>query len=447
LPSNLLWLYNEKYCSPLPHPTFHDNFPYLTNHQAIIIGAGPAGLAAALRLHQQTDIKCTVYELRSEPTTLGGAVGIQPNGLRLLSRLGVYEKVLARGFGGSNVTLHSLQGQTLGSQDHVGWAREKIGFGYVRIKRTDLVDVLLEAANEAGIEIRFDKRVTQIDDRADGVTVTFKDGSTDTSDVLLGCDGIHSFVRRSWVDPAQTSEYSGLAGLGSVIAGSDLSPETRAQTLGLEATMTEEGLIAVTRCTQSSGDLYWFFTKEVPIPASGDRDGWEVQGKDEVEGFKAPLLKILEKAQGEWGDSLREIVSKTSVVKFYPIHRLHPGGTWSKGRCILVGDAAHAMSPHAGQGVSMALEDVFLLSRLLKDNSRPLNQVREKYDEIRRPRVNAIFDLAAENGKSRKKAGPWGLWLKESVASVALNLSWALGVERLGFRQKHLIYDIDEVEL
>lgn len=400
-----------------------------------------------MRLHQQTDIKCTLYELRPEPTTLGGAVGIQPNGLRLLSRLGVYEKVLARGFGGSNVTLHSLQGHTIGSQDHVGWAREKTGFGYLRIKRTDLVDVLLEAVNEAGITICFDKRVAQIDDEADGVTVTFRDGSTDTADILLGCDGIHSQVRRSWVDPTQTSEYSGLSGLGSVIPGSTLKPETIAQITGLEVTMTEEGILAVTKCTQSTDDLYWFFTKEVPIPASGDRDGWEVQSKNEVEGFKAPLFKILEKAQGEWSDSLREIISNTSVVNFYPIHRLPPGGTWSKGRCILVGDAAHAMSPHAGQGVSMALEDVFLLSRLLKDHSRTLDQVRDQYDEIRRPRVDEIFKMAAENGNARKKSGPWGLWLKESVASIALNLSWAMGIERLGFKQKHLVYDIDEVEL
>ncbi|KAK5791357.1 hypothetical protein VI817_006666 [Penicillium citrinum] len=367
--------------------------------------------------------------------------------MRLLYRLGVYDKILARGYNGSNITLHSLQGNTIGSQDLVGWARDQIGFGYVRIKRTDLVDVLLEAINEAGIPIHFNKRVTHIDDGADGVSVTFKDGSTDNADILLGCDGIHSFIRRYWVDPEQTSEYSGLSGIGSVIPGSSLNPETTAQISGLEATMTEEGMFAVTRCTQSTDDLYWFFTKEVSIPGSGDRDGWEVQSKEEVKGFKDPLLKILENARGQWGETLREIVSKTSVVKFYPIHRLPPGGTWSKGRCILVGDAAHAMSPHAGQGVSMALEDIFLLSRLLEDHSRNLDQVRVRYEEIRRPRVDEIYKMATQNGNSRKRSGPWGLWLKESIAGVALNLSWAIGLERLGFKQRHLVYDIDEVEL
>ncbi|KAJ5098547.1 salicylate hydroxylase [Penicillium argentinense] len=419
-----------------------------SQRKAIIIGAGPAGLAAALRLHQQTDISCTIYELRPEPTTLGGAVGILPNGLRLLYRLGVYEKALARGFGGPNLSLHSLQGHTIGSQDWVGWAREKTGFGYMRIKRTDLVDVLLEAVNEAKIPIRFNKRLEQIDDNADEVKVIFSDSSTDSADILLGCDGIHSFVRRSYVDPEYAPEYSGLAGLGSVVPTSALTSTTTEQIVGLEATMTEMGMLAVTRCTPDTDELYWFFTKEVALPASGDsRDGWEVQSKEEVEGFKAPLLEILENAQGEWGNYLRDIVSNTSVVKFYPIYRLPPGGTWSKGRCILVGDAAHAMSPHAGQGVSMALEDVFLLSRLLEDPSRPLGQIREKYDAIRKPRANEIYEIAAQNGQLRRRTGPWGLWFKEFVFSMAMNLSWAFGLERVGFGQKHLVYDIDEVGL
>lgn len=64
------------------------------------MGARPAGLAAALRLHQQTDITCTFYELRPEPTTLGGAIGILSSGLRLLHRLGVYDKGVGRGYRG-----------------------------------------------------------------------------------------------------------------------------------------------------------------------------------------------------------------------------------------------------------------------------------------------------------------------------------------------------------
>ena len=421
---------------------------HVKQFQAIIIGAGPAGLAAALRLHQQTDIKCTVYELRHEPTTLGGAIGILPNGLRLLHRLGVYDAAVARGHSGRNLTLHSLQGHVIGSIDHVGWAREQTGFGYLRIKRTDLQDVLLQAATKAGIPVHFGKRLTTIDDNVDGVKVTFSDGSVDSADLLIGCDGIHSYVRRSYIDPTQTPEYSGLSGIMSIVPAEVVSSEVMDQISGLEATLTEEGMMAMNPCTASENELFWFFTKEVPLPESGDsRDGWEVHRKEEVEGFKTMLLDVLKNAGGEWGSALKKVVSNTSVVKFYPVYRLPLGKAWSKGRCVLAGDAAHAMSPHAGQGVAMALEDVFLLSRLLEDGTRPLSEAFEKYDAIRRPRVNEIFKIAADNGKMRERITPWRLWFREITMSMVLNISWALGLDKKGMRQGHLTYDIDEAEL
>jgi 2-polyprenyl-6-methoxyphenol hydroxylase-like FAD-dependent oxidoreductase len=95
----------------------------------------------------------------------------------------------------------------------------------------------------------------------------------------------------------------------------------------------------------------------------------------------------------------------------------------------------------------MALEDTFLLSRLLEDSSGSLSDVFAKFDDIRRPRVNEIYAQAAKNADSRRRTGPWGLWMKESAWAIYSNLSWALGWDKLGLGQKHLAYDIDEVEL
>ncbi|KAJ5279501.1 hypothetical protein N7478_004873 [Penicillium angulare] len=416
--------------------------------KAIIIGAGPAGLAAALRLQQQTDITSTVYELRSQPTTLGGAIGIQPNGMRLLHRLGVYDEICAHGFGGQNLTIHSLRGHVVGTTDFVGWAREKTGFGYLRIKRIDIVSVLKKKAEEAGINIHFGKKIVQIEEQEDGVKVLFEDGGVDSADLLLACDGIHSFVRSSYVQPGYQPEYSGVSGLGALVSRDVLPDEAIEQMNGLEGTFTEEGMLAVNPCTPNRDEIFMFFSKWLALPETGDsRDGWEVHRKEEVDGFKDQLLEMLSDGQGQWADALRTLVRSTSSVNFYPVYRLPLGGRWSKGRVVLVGDAAHAMSPHAGQGVSMAMEDVFLLSRLLEDPNRPIEEVFQKYDSIRRPRVEEIFTLAAENAQTRKKASPTGLWLKETKFCVILNISWALGLDKRGMRQGHLVYDIDEVEL
>lgn len=412
------------------------------------MGAGPAGLATALRLQQETDFQCTVYELRSGPSDIGGAVGVPANGQRLLHRLGVWNEAHGKGYSGPNITIHSLNGKTLSSAEYSQWAREQTGFSYMRIKRSDVVDVLLDAVNKENIPVRFSKRLSQISESETGVTATFEDGESVEADILLACDGIHSFVRNSYVDPGYAPVYSGLSGLGTVIPSSVLTSETMSQLNGLEGTMTENGLIAVNPCTMNREEIYMFYSKWVKLPETGDsRDGWHVHGKEEVESFKSDLMGMVKDAQGVWGNALRELVHSVSHVRFYPIYRLPLGGKWSRGRVVLVGDAAHAMSPHAGQGVSMALEDAFLLSRLLSDSSRPLDEVFRKYDEIRRPRIDELFTMAANNAKSRKASGPWGLWLKEAAVSMMSSLSWAMGSEKSGKGQEYLVYDIDQAKI
>lgn len=318
----------------------------------------------------------------------------------------------------------------------------------IRLKRTDLLDVLLEAVNKAEIPVHYNKRLVGIEENEEGVTATFSDGTTDTAELLLGCDGIHSNVRRLYVDPSQAPEYSGFAGLTSLIPASSISESAASQLQGINPTLTQDGMFTVVSCTASDDELFWVFSRQVPLPESGDaRDGWEVHRKEEVQGFKSHLLGLFENAQGEWGSTMREIVKKTSVVQFYPVYKLPLGGAWYKGRCLLLGDAAHAIQPQASQGVSMALEDTFLISRLLKDPTRSLSDIFENFDRIRRPRVDEIAKLAVENAEGRKKSGPWGFWLKERVIWMYMGVSWALGLDKLGSGQKHLVYDIDEEEL
>ncbi|KAM5343652.1 hypothetical protein ACJ41O_012189 [Fusarium nematophilum] len=368
-----------------------------------------------------------------------------PNGLRLLDRLGVYEDLKKLGSSRTNIAMHSMNGGILGEQDMVGIAREQTGFGYMRIKRTDLQQVMVNAIDKAKIPLHYNKRLTSIKDTANGVEVAFSDGSVDTADLLLGCDGIHSSVRGLHVDPSQTPEYTGMAGLGALIPTSALPESASSQIKGMNVTMTQEGMFAAMTSTASDDEIFWLFSKEAPLPETGDaRDGWEVRRKEEVEGFKATLLDILKNAGGDWGDAMRQLIDKTSVVKFYPTYKLPLGGTWHKGNCLLLGDAAHAMPPHAGQGVSMALEDVFLLSRLLETQSRTMEDAFKQFEEIRRPRIDEIAFRAAENASIRKKTGPLGLRLKEMGIWMFMHGSWAFGMDRWGSTTKHMVYDIDE---
>ncbi|CEL00966.1 hypothetical protein ASPCAL00558 [Aspergillus calidoustus] len=413
--------------------------------KAIIIRAGPAGLAAALRLRQYNHISSVVYEITPEPTTLGGAIEIPSNGLRLLHRLGLYDSLRLRGAETSDLVLHSINGNVIGKTDLASWSRDKTGFGYLRIRRTSLMDVFYDAAKRADIPIHFGKRLVAITESSEGfITATFDDGTSDTADFLLGCDGIHSAVRKLYVDPDFEPEYSGVANVFSLLDTAPLPPAASSID-GLNATLTTDGLLALSPCTPTNEILYWFFSRQLPMPpGGGGRDGWEERGKREVENLKATLLDLLKQMTGDWGEMWKAIIHQTDVMKFYPIFRMGLGDRWSRGRCLILGDAAHAMQPHASQGVSMAMEDVFLLCRLLELPGRSLDEVYAVYEQKRRPRTDEMSKTAERNGNVRKKTDPWRLWLQECAISGILSAYNFFQLDRLGIGQKLVAYDVEE---
>ncbi|KAJ9131814.1 Lysophospholipase [Pleurostoma richardsiae] len=399
-----------------------------------------------MRLKKHNGIDAAVYELRPEPTTLGGAVNIPSNGLRLLDRLGLYNELHAVASSASHLKVHSSQGAILVDADMAGWSREHTGgYGFMRVLRTDLIHVLLAETKKQNIPVHFDKRMTHITETNNGVTVTFADGTEATADLLLGCDGIHSAVRKLHVNPEATLEYSGISNMFSILPIARLSEENRALDPALHATMTSEGLFGVMPCTASGDHLYWFYSREVPIPGGqGDREGWEAYGKKEVDGFKDSLIQVLHGSHGQWADQLREIIQKTDTIKFYPIYKMPTAAVWSTKRCLIIGDAAHAMQPHVGQGTSMALEDVFLLSRLLENPVRSLTDVFRKYEAIRRPRVEAIARASADNGEMRKSMSPLALKMKEAAIGIGFWVYKAASLQTwgIGMHQKDFAYDV-----
>lgn len=371
------------------------------------------------------------------------------NGLRLLDRLGVYEPISQLSQPTLTSVMYSSGGRKMQELDLGAWSMQKTGYCAMRVKRTDLQDVLIAAVRKEGIPIHFAKQITEITDSDDSITVSFSDGTTDTADLLLGCDGIHSSVRRLYVDPPIKPVYTGLATVYSFVSVASL-PTSSPSVEYSSGTMTRDGMFAVMPCTASGDTLFWFFQWEVSIPPTGDtQDGWEEQSRQEEDSFKTTLLGFLSEMQTPWGTFLRDVVSHTDVVKFYPIFSLPLDGWWSRGRCLLLGDAAHGMAPHSGQGVGMALEDVFLLSRLLATGvmAGGLTTVFEKFDAIRRPRVNSFSKLATIRGAGRKKTGVLAQWIKEFLIGTLLWVVTVLGLHRLGIGEGMVVYDIEEAPI
>ncbi|KAH7024839.1 uncharacterized protein B0I36DRAFT_434433 [Microdochium trichocladiopsis] len=385
-----------------------------------------------------------IKKIRSEPTTLGGAVNIVPNGLRLLDRLGLLDELKALASSAQGLQLHSLRGSVLVDIDLGKWSRDKIGYGFMRVLRTDLVQLFMRHTKKHDIPVHFGKNMMSITETNTEVSVAFSDGTTDTADLVLGCDGIHSAVRTLHVNPAAVPEYSGIANMFTILPTSRLSEKNCTIAPALHATLTHTGMFGVMPCTASGDQLYWFYSREVQVPEGGNKEGWQVFGDKEIQSFKDNLLGLVNEAQSDWADQLGEIIQKTDTIKFYPIYKMPAMGTWGTARCLLLGDAAHAMPPHAGQGTSMALEDVFLLSRLLEGTEHSVTEVIKEYEVVRRPRVEAIATTSVENGQMRKNTSPWALAMKENAIGFGFWMYKMTGLQSLGvgMSQKEHIYDV-----
>ncbi|KAJ5938064.1 hypothetical protein N7454_004406 [Penicillium verhagenii] len=424
--------------------------------KVIIIGGGPTGLAAAIRLAQSNKLSPVIYELRNPKTAgLGGSIGIPANGVRVLHRLGLWDTIRPRSVDIINTVLHSTSGSVLSEVDIATEAKQKTGFGYLRINRVDLVECLRDGTEKYQIPIHYDKQITSIDDKGDSVTVTFSDGTSDTGSLLLGCDGIHSAVRKLHIDAEIAPVYSGISAISSIV--DDLKDRDPKDAVCLHSTLTPHGMLATAPC--AANQIFWFFSKEVPLPAgstSADvRDGWLLHRQKELAECRTSLATVLDCVQGQWGQYLKQLVDNSQDIHFYPHYRLPLGGRWfvpadtpqGSPRVLLMGDAAHAVQPHAGQGVALAFEDVLLLSGMLAQyqagDHNNLQEVFDKYDQLRRPRIQRINEVALRNGKMRRNQSPWTVWCKEWYMWTMLRVNRFWGMSMSGVLNGDVLYDVE----
>ena len=323
----------------------------------IIVGAGPAGLSTALALHQQSKaapsspIRVTVIELRPGVQTLGGAINLTPLALRYLDAIGAGARVRQLGVKVSRIEMVSHRtGGVLGKL----WE----DMDAIRVSRQSVVESLLATARELPadeVTIRYGAKITKIDETGDpagqgSVSVHVTDAASGETeilecDALIGCDGIHSFVRSQVVDPDRKKKYSGIAGAygyidvdgaeGVGVTKPDGSPVVQDSTL-LTAKL---GSLLLSFFEPSRKRLY--VSAVITAEEKGNAvDGWKAMG-DDKEGLKSDFQN---RFSGGKLTGLGDLVKKCDEWFFFPVYMLPPGGTWAKGRVFLLGDAAHAVS-------------------------------------------------------------------------------------------------------
>lgn len=363
----------------------------------------------------QVSIPCIVYESRSESYSLGEGITLSPNALGVLDSLGVYERVRNKGFHFDTLEFKNADGKTT---DVYYFGSEKLyGYRAFRIIRDLLVDELKAMLKESGVEVKYNAKFSHVISESSElkkVEFEFADESTSSASLLIGSDGIHSSVRR-YILPNAAPMYSGQTAISSVVPQSKLRiPEG----YHLPAiVMGRPGAFLLLPQEVDGSELLMGSQRRFE---ERDREGWEKLSAD-----KQGLLDMLRENKNDWPDIAQSAlegapVQNMGIWPFYGIPRLEKWASDEK-RVIIVGDAAHAIPPSAGQGVNQAFEDIDMLALLLSklSSSAPLSKALDFWQTFRQERVDKVLDLTNQMNAKRlppseqAKLPPGAIWREE----------------------------------
>lgn len=379
------------------------------SRKALIVGAGIAGPITAILL-KRAGIDAEIFEAWPRSTGIGGGLQIAPNGMHVLAEAGLASDMIRRGQVAEAIEFYAQSGAKLGAVNRN--MRERFGQPAVNMRRSVLNEAVLAKADAADIEVAFEKRLVRIEDRADQPIVAyFADGSSAEGDFLIGADGVHSAVRNHVVTDAPKPFDLDLVSFGGFVPRSLL--ESARTPPSLIMTVGQNGFFGYGFCSSdpATGAMCWSTMPTHGIDAATframDQEALRRHLRRYHAGWHAPIPQLI--------DALQEIVVSASLD-------LATLPNWSRGRALLIGDAAHATSPHAGQGASVALEDALRLARLLHQEAET-DAAFAKFESERRARVERIVALARRNGNQKREFSRTGAWFRDQMLKLVLPLN------------------------
>lgn len=361
-----------------------------------ILGAGIGGLALAIGLIKR-GVPVKVYEAAEAFATIGAGIGLGPNSLNAIDLIDSrfrLEYNRAKTANEKPEFKHSMIDALYAEEgfgEHRGWTRGIVGAPYFTrssAHRKDLLDIMESFIPEGTVKFR--KRAESVRQVGDHVTITFSDGETVTADAVIGCDGVKGITRQmvlrdlapQHIKPTYCSMY-----IYRGIIPSDKAKEILGKHAGDAKWFMMKGKgVAIYPISQGKEQNFVFFVADnkpwtqgdSPVPCTKE------EMIQDLEGFDPRLLRLL-----DWAKPLRWPTWHHPETPFY-----------YKDRICLLGDVAHASTPHQAAGAGQGLEDAVVLAHLLALVKSPdhLETAFQVYDSIRRPRAQKVVSTSFEAG-------------------------------------------------
>lgn len=363
---------------------------------ALIVGGGIGGMSAAIVL-RRLGIAVDLVDLDPEWRVYGAGITITGPTLRAFKALGVFEEIREVGYTGHGICICSVAGERLRVLPTPMDPNADVP-GSGGIMRPVLHKILSRHTLDGGTRVRLGITVDAIEQNENSASVRFSDGSKARYDLVVGADGIHSRMRKLLVPDAPEPAYTGQSAW-RLVTGRPAEIDRRHFFLG--------GPVKVGLSPVSADEMYMFLLEKRATPARLPEERLHVELRELLRGYGGPLSAIREKL----GPSSRIVVR--------PLEGFLLPGPWSRGRALLVGDAAHPTTPQLASGAGMAVEDALVLGKEL-ERASSVSQALTRFMARRYERCRTVVENSLEIGRREQQGAPLEAQTAILEASLAI---------------------------
>jgi salicylate hydroxylase len=377
-----------------------------------IVGGGMAGLAAAHAL-ARFGFDVEIFEQAPMLGEVGAGIHVSPQAVKALTGAGIdYDALLGAATISKGIFTRDMN---TGEEIFYGdWraAPSRYGAPFLAFHRADLLEVLAEGIDARRIHLGH--CLTQFEDAGSEITLRFANGATHRADILVGADGVHSVVRRALYGEDKPT-FTGQMVWRALLPGSDISSEI----------LEPSGHV---RWVGAGRQFYSYYLRRgaiVSIVTQQESDKW-VEESWSLRGDPDEMRASFPNPEPR----LAKLLSLVTACSKWGIFLRPPTEHWGHGRIQLIGDAAHAMLPNAGQGACQAFEDGYILARWLDAEKNPAEAL-STFRRVRMPRVHAVQNRSALNARAKRlpTAEDRKAAFREAGMAAASAMDWILAYD------------------